>query len=69
MSEAFESEKGKSDVVGATQTSPWQKITEGLGATSSKNVTLHPSTSIGFEVRELVSIERIANAMINHKSR
>jgi hypothetical protein len=69
MSEAFESEKGESDVVGAAQTSLWQKITEGLGAASSKNVTLHPSTSIGFEVRELVSIDRIANAMINHKSR
>ena len=69
MSEAFKSEKGKSDVIGATQTSLRQKITERLGATSPKNVTLHPSTSIGFEVRELVSIDRIANAMINHKSR
>ena len=56
MSEAFESEKGKSDVIGAAQAFLWQKITEGLGAAPSKNVTLNPSTSIGFEVRELVSI-------------
>ena len=44
-------------------------MAENFGNITLKNVTLNPSTSIGFEVREFVSIDRIANAMINHRSR
>src|SRR5207248_2319973 len=58
ISQAFKPEKGKSDVIGATQTYLGKKITERLGAAPAKDVTLHPSTSVDFEVREIVSIEK-----------